>query len=890
MLLTKLHIPQPKKNTVHRHSLFEKLDEGLDRKLILVSATAGYGKTTLLCDWLSYCKVPVTWFSIDDRDNDPVEFLTILISGIQSIDQNIGRHSLELLKSPGTVTIEYIIELLINDILTVQTEILVVLDDLHLITAREIFDILNFIIERKPDQLKIAILTRSDPPLNIARLRSQNELSEIRSADLSFSESDIAEFFNKKLRLGLTEKDINLLELKTEGWIAGLQLTAITLQGKQNISEFIESIAGDNRYIMDYLIEEVLNNQDEETREFLLSTSILEKLSGSLCDSLLQRSNSQLLLESLDKRNMFIVPLDNERQWYRYHHLFGDLLKQRLLIRNKNLLPDLHDRASIWYEDNQMYLYAIRHAIRAGRNEKALELMDGIVDQLWETSQYAVIFKFGSVIPENELYKNKKIGIIYAWVLAIKGDLSGARKHLERIEQDLQSEQPSAETRVLLGRVYETYNLLYVFAGDVDNAFRYSELAIKHIPEDDIIWDTWAHISFGESNLLRFELEECLDSFWVAREHAQKVNNLYLNLISTSKIANVLIVKGKYNDALKLCYELLETFNSDTTLDGYRIGLLSSVLYSMIGYILAEQGKINEGIELALKGFRLSRGVLSLSFQIYNELLLAETYCKAGEHDKAMTHIEELERIININIAQWVFVLANSLKCKLFILKNENENAELILNQKDETVKNHAFETFFYNIASCRLKISQKAYEDALQLLHKLADSLEEKGAIELLVEVELLKAKAYMLGNERDEAIRSVLTSLKYTQPEHFIQTYINEGEEIETLLREIKDRKKVKSSEQLDAVSSEYLNDLIRRFETEKRTARVISEETLSDREMDTLKLISEDLTNQDIANELYISITTVKTHVRNILLKLEARNRSDAVTKAKEKGIIL
>lgn len=889
MLLTKLHIPQPKKNHIHRFDLFEKLDEGLSRKLILVSATAGYGKTTLLCDWLNHSKVKAAWFSIDDSDNDPFEFLNILISGIQTIDQNIGHHSLELLKSPGTVTIEYIIEPLINDILKTETDFLLVLDDLHAITVKEIFDILTLIIDRKPDQFKMAISTRSDPPLNIARLRSQYELMEIRSADLSFTERDIAEYFNKKLRLGLTEKDINLLEQKTEGWIAGLQLTAITLQGRQNISEFIENIAGDNRYIMDYLIEEVLNYQEEETREFLLSTSILEKLSGSLCDSLLQRSNSQLLLESLDKRNMFIVPLDNERQWYRYHHLFGDLLKQRLLIRDKEHLPDLHARASLWFEDKQMFLDAIGHAIKAGRNEKALDLMDKIIDQLWETSQYAIIYKSCSLLPVSDLYKNKKIGIIYAWVLAIKGDLSNAQIHLEKIEQNLQNEQPTAEKKLLLGRIYETYNLLYVFSGDVENAFRYSELAINNIPEEDIIWDTWAHISYGESNLLRFELQKCMDSFWIAREHAQKVNNLYLYLISTSKIASILIIKGKYNEALKLCYKLLETFNSDTTVEGYRIGLLSSVVYSTIGYVLAEQGRIKEGIELALKGYRLSRGVLSLSFQIYNELLLAETYYKAMELDKAIAQIEELERIIDVNVAQWVFVLANSLKCTLYLLKNDNEKAEFILNQNDETVNTHAFETFFYNIALARYKISQNAYEDAIPILHKLADGLETKEAIELLVEVELLKAKAYMLRNERDEAVRSVLTSLKYTQAEHFIQTYITEGEEIETLLKEIKERKKVKSSELLDAVSNEYIHELLRRFETEKRPASIISEEKLSDREMDTLKLLSEDLTNQEIANELYISITTVKTHVRNILLKLEAKNRSEAVSIAREKQII-
>ncbi len=888
MLLTKLHTPQPKKNIVHRFGLFEKLDEGLDRKLILVSATAGYGKTTLLCDWLNHCRVPATWFSIDESDNDPYGFLTILISGIQSIEQNIGRTSLELLKSPGTVTTEYIIEVLINDILSIQTDFLVVLDDLHLITAPEIFDIIKLIIERKPDQFKLAILTRSDPPLNLARLRSRYELLELRSTDLSFSERDIAELFNKKLRLGLTEKDINLLGLKTEGWIAGLQLTALSLQGRQNISEFIENIAGDNRYIMDYLIEEVLQNQTEEIRKFLLYTSVLEKLSGSLCDALLQRNKSQLLLESLDKRNMFIVPLDNERQWYRYHHLFGDLLKQRMLIRNKEHIPDLHERASIWFEENQMNLFAIEHAIKAGRNAKALELMDEIIDQLWETSQYAFIHKFGSLLPESELIINKKISIIFAWVLAIKGDLSGARHHLEKIEQDLESDQPSAESQILLGRVYETYNLIYVFSGDVDKAFQYSELATKYIPEEDVIWNTWAHISFGESNLLRFELEACIDSFRIAKEHAQKVNNLYLNLISTSKIANVQIVRGRFNESLQLCYTLLEKFNADTTIEGYRIGLLSSILYSMIGYVLAEQGKINEGIELALKGYNLSRGVLSLSFQTYSELLLAETYYKAGEPDKAMAHIVELERNIDVNIAQWVFVLANTLKCKLFLLKNEDEKAAFILKQRKETLKNHAFETYFYNMAIARYHISQNAYEEAIPLLQTLASGLEEKGAMELLVEVELLKAKAHMLRDEKDEAICAMVTSLKYTHPEHYIQTYINEGEQIQSLLREIKEIKKVKSTNQVDAVPDEYLDELIRRFESGKRMAGIISEERLSDREMDTLKLISEDLSNQEIANVLYISLATVKTHVRNILLKLEVRNRSEAVAKAKERGI--
>lgn len=889
MLWTKLHIPQPKKNLVHRPYLFEKLNEGFNRKLILVSATAGYGKTTLLSDWIHRNKIPTVWYSVDQSDNDPGEFLTSIIKGIQTIHARTGKDAMEILNSPMSVSLEYVVGILMNDILTLKKEFILVFDDLHLISSEEVFRILNYIIEHKPRQLKIAILTRSDPPLSVARFRSQNELLEIRSEDLSFTQSDIAEFFNKKLRLGLNGKDLSLLEQKTEGWIAGLQLTAISLQGKENIPEFIQALAGDNRYIMDYLIEEVLNNLDHETREFLLRTSILEKLSASLCDKVLQENSSQLLLESLDKNNMFIVPLDNERKWFRYHHLFGVLLEQRLRIRNKEIIPDLHQKASLWFEENNMLIHAVEHSLKAGHTEKALQLVDGIVDHLWETSQYNVIHKFGSLLNEDDILINKKFGIIYAWVQAIKGELAESEKYLGKIEKELRDANPTDENRSLLGRVYETYNLVKVFSGDVETAFKYSELAIQHIPEEDIVWDSWAHISFGESNLLQFELQKAIQSFYTAREHAQKINNLYLGLISTSKIAYVLRLKGEYKEALSLCNNLLESFNANTSIEGYRIGLLSSILYSIIGYIAAEQGRIEEGIQNALKGYELSRGVLSLSFQTYSALLLAETYYKAGEFDKALVLIEELEIIINKNIAQWLYVLTNTLKCKLLILKNKDDQAKTILNKKAQTGKNHSFETFFYNVAIARYKITRQNHEEAFSLLRNLTLELKNRGATELLTEAELLTAKAFMLENENEKAIASVIKALTYTQNENLIRTYINEGAEIESLLKEIQQRKKVKSTEQLDSVSSDYIDVLIRAFEKEKRTASVVSEEGLSSRELDTLKLIAEDLTNQEIANALYISLATVKTHVRNILLKLEAKNRSEAVSIAREKQII-
>jgi LuxR family maltose regulon positive regulatory protein len=351
----------------------------------------------------------------------------------------------------------------------------------------------------------------------------------------------------------------------------------------------------------------------------------------------------------------------------------------------------------------------------------------------------------------------------------------------------------------------------------------------------------------------------------------------------------VLRLKGKYTEALHLCNDLLQTINASTTLEGYRIGLLSSILYSIVGYILAEQGRLEEGIQNALKGYDLSRGVLSLSFHAYSGLLLAETYYKAGEFRKALKLIEELEKIINKNIAQWLYVLSKALKCKLFILLKEDEKADFILSIKEETGKDHAFESLFYGLAMARNKLAQQQIDEALQALHPLVNELEKKDAFELLAEAELLKAKAFLSRNDKEEALDAVIKSLGYTQNENLVRTYINEGEEIESLLKEIQQRKKVKSSKLMDAVSREYLDVLIRTFEKEKRITTILSADALSTRELDILKLIAEDLTNQEIANALYISLATVKTHVRNILLKLEVKNRSEAVSKAREKLII-
>ena len=412
MLLTKLHIPLAGNNIVHRTELFEKLNSGLSRKLILVSAPAGYGKTTLLSDWIIQNKIPAAWLSLDNGDNDPAVFLSYVITGIQSIYKEFGQSALRLINSPNSPSVESIAGLLINEILDIDKNFLLVLDDFHLITSSGVSKLVTYLLDHIPGNIHIVILTRSDPTLSVSRLRSQHQLVELRSSDLSFSVNDISILFNKRLKLGLSVDDVYSLESKTEGWVAGLQLTALSMSGREDISGYINDLKGDNRYIMDYLMEEVLKIQTDDIKEFLLQTSILEQLSAPLCNAVLNRNDSQLILETLEKNNMFVIPLDTERTWYRYHHLFADLLKQRLYLKEKTTITGLHNKAIEWFNNNSMPLLAIEHSIETENFEKSLQLLGEIVETLWKNGQHAAIMKYGGLLPDELIKKNARFMFI----------------------------------------------------------------------------------------------------------------------------------------------------------------------------------------------------------------------------------------------------------------------------------------------------------------------------------------------------------------------------------------------------------------------------------------------------------------------------------------------
>jgi LuxR family maltose regulon positive regulatory protein len=388
LLTTKFYIPPTRPELVARPRLIDRLNAGLGqnggftRKLTLISAPAGFGKTTLLSEWVGHCDQPVAWVSLDEGDNEPVRFLAYFIAALQTIDLSIGETALAVLQSPQPPPFEAILPSLINDIATIPEDFALVLDDYHLIDDQPIHKAMTFFLDHQPPNMHLVIAARSDPFLHLSRLRARGQMTEIRTNDLRFTLQEVATFLNQVMGLGLSGDDVAALESRTEGWIAGLQLAALSMQGQDDTASFIAAFTGDDRFIVDYLVDEVLAQRPKGTQDFLLQTSILDRMTGPLCDAVTGQKNGQAVLEQLEQANLFIVPLDSRRQWYRYHHLFADLLRHRLRATQPEVIPELYLRASAWYEVQGQMEEAIQYALAVKDLERAARLLENATPML----------------------------------------------------------------------------------------------------------------------------------------------------------------------------------------------------------------------------------------------------------------------------------------------------------------------------------------------------------------------------------------------------------------------------------------------------------------------------------------------------------------------------
>jgi LuxR family transcriptional regulator, maltose regulon positive regulatory protein len=893
MLLTKLHIPHASQNVVHRPQLYEKLNVGLTRKLILISAPAGFGKTTLLSDWIKQQNILTAWVSLDKGDNDPVEFLSYIISGIQTIQKEFGESTLKLLNSPNKPSDESIVSLLINVILKIAQNFLLVLDDFHLIESSEILKLITYLLEHIPGNIHIVILTRSDPTIPISRLRSQHQLVELRSSDLSFSANDISILFNKKLKLGLSIDDVYSLETKTEGWIAGLQLTALSMQGREDISEFIRDFRGDNRYIMDYLMEEVLKNQSDEIKEFLLQTSILKQMSAPLCNAVLNRNDSQLILEILEKNNMFVIPLDDERNWYRFHHLFAELLNQRLQLRDKAEINLLHNKACEWFEHNNMNELAIDHALEIKNFEKCIQLLGKVAECMWQKGMHSAIMKYGDMLPDELIKTNPEFCLYYAWILIADGKVHKAGPFLVSAESIIaeliniknSSKEDIQYNKKLSGKIAVAFTYLNSHLEHSHKIFDYCKTAMDNLSEEDPFWFSWAWFSCGIAYFSKGDLLESNKAFNNAFDYGIKSGNIYLISTIAIRMAENEQQLGHYKSAYKKCSDLLTLMKDKGYSEIARTEWTYAALYLIMGVsqlMWADMDRAYENLKVA---YDLCKSGKDIYLKIF--ILMVYTIVLKDRGDcELKKKIEEMDIIIKQNDVP-PFLISSYIgwKIYLFIENNQIEEANHIISEYGLDTgkkKTHANEGAYS--AYIRLLLAQNKLDEAEMLLLELYALAEENNAIEKIIELKIAYAVLFNLKGNQEKAIAILIEAMELASDENLLYYFVND----QNRLKDLMERAYREISVTKTNIPTKFVDSLKLALERKDRLSKMNFGKDLSARELDTLKLIS-DLSNQQIADKLFISLNTVKTHLKNIYLKLEVDNRAKAVVKAKDLGMI-
>jgi LuxR family maltose regulon positive regulatory protein len=913
LLSTKLYIPSTRPEIVPRPQLIEQLNHGLYRKLTLISAPAGFGKTTLISEWVerlssadqkgSQAGYKIGWLSIDKGDNDRVQFLAYIIAALNQIDRlepSFGLAAMSMLSSQQPPPNETILNSLINEIDAIPVKIILVLDDYHLIETQSIHDALSYLIEHLPPHVHLVIVSREDPPLPLARLRAIDQLTDLRATDLRFTSSEASEFLNSVMGLDLSAEDIAALETRTEGWIAGLQLAAISLQGKEDTTKLIRSFSGSHRLVLDYLIEEVLDQQPESVQTFLLQTAILEHLTGSLCDALTCQEDGQITLEMLEHSNLFIVPLDNERHWYRYHHLFAELLRQRLRQSQPEQESKLHSLASVWFEKNSFVDEAIDHALRAEDFERAAHLIEEQADVIWEGGEHTKLRRWLVGLPVELVFSKPQLCIFHAWNLFSSGQQDAAERSLQAAEQALdtsanraaetlpieQDQLSGSDIMKLEGRVAAIRAFLASHRGDVQGINRYSRQAIEFLPEEDLAWRSTATVALGDAYSFIGEMEAAYQVRLEALEASKAAGNIYMILISSMKLAVTMRQQGRLERVIEICQQQLQLANNSGLSQTVVVGWLLAIW----GEVLAELNDLDGAMHQAKKGTELTERGRDVAMIGWSNLCLMRVLFSRGKLAAAEVIIKKMENIAReYYVPPWITNLMAAWQARIWLAEDKLETAsqwvgERGLGADGDPKYLHEMEY----IVLARILIAQRQLDEATTLLQRLLEATEAGGRTSRAIEISMLQALGAQAGSDTTRAMAALERALTLAKPGGFIRIFVDEGPPMARLLYEALTR----------GIAPDYTRRLLAAFpiaepeQTDPSKSQVPESELvepLSERELEVLQLIAEGLTNPEIATRLYLSLNTVKVHSRNIYGKLGVNNRTQAGARARALGIL-
>lgn len=892
ILSSKLHIPQRRSDDVLRKRLIEQLDKAvLDAKLILVSAPAGFGKTTILSTWLAERKFAVAWLSLDASDSEFVQFFSYLIAAIQMIQPEIGSIALEALQSSRQANPESLLISLINDIAKVPEPFLIVLDDYHLIDSEGIDKALGYLIEYMPEQMRLMIATRQDPALSLAKLRVQRQIVEIRADELRFSPKETREFFKSQLGFELSGMDIEKLDKRTEGWIAGLQLAAVSLQGRPEPSRFIDDFTGSHRFVVDYLLEEVLQRQAEDIRLFLLQTSILERFSASVCDAVCQANNSRIILEMLERNNMFLIALDESRQWYRYHHLFADALHVHLQHQYQEEIPKLHLRASDWFLAHGFQAEAITHILAAKDFERGAALLESIWMQMDATHQSATWYKWASSLPQEIIRQRPLLSHAYGRCLMIQNNMKAAEVWLKYAEDWLQTPNQDKlrgnqellemlPASVSCGRTYLALSL-----GEIETALHYARQAQDQVTEGDVLnhiqataLSSLAHWANGELSIAEQELTE-----YIAEASANNAGNEELELIPI--LAEMRMTSGNLYSAHEAYATALQLLNEQQN-NKYN-GVED--LHRGVAEIYREWQNLDKALEhLRIAEELAEQHIMMLDWKHRYNVSWARLKLTLGDFTSALAHLDEAQKHYIRSPLPLVRPIP-ALKALVWIRQGQVQKAQAWADERglgfDEPVpfiKEFEYLTFSrLLLAQFRAKHSQEMLNSAKHLLEKLGQAAKENHRTGSLIEILILQAVCFELDGNNAGALQYLEDALILAEPQGYKQVFLDEGKTIQTLLETL--------SEQ--GIMQQYITRLLSTRHKAQPQARLdqLFVESLSERETEVLRLLATELTGPKIAAHLMISLSTMRTHSRNIYSKLSVNGRLSAIRRAQELGLL-
>ena len=885
-LETKLRVPPPRSGWISRSRLEKRLDEGLERKLTLISAPAGFGKTTLLVNWIDRKKIPAAWFSLDITDNDPQYFLASVILALQRLEPQIGMPVLKILESPQPPPLDTILINLLNDISRISNDLVLVLDDYHLVDPQSVHEMVGFCLENMPDQMHMIIATRSDPPLSLSRLRSQNLLTELRAADLSFSIDESTKLLNQMMDLKLSAPEIQILEKRTEGWAAGLQLAALSLKGRKDSTEFINGFKGDNRYIADYLAEEVLNRQPDDRRQFLLQTSILGRLCGPLCDTVTDQPNCDRILMALEKDNLFVIPLDEERRWYRYHHLFADLLEKRLITQQEDLVADLHRRASQWFNQNGYKNEAVDHAFLARDFDHAAQLIEDIAELDWDRARESRLFQWIKNLPDENIDANPKLCIFYARELFKSGQLDDAENRLQAAEQILDTKDFSdSDKENLRGRVAVIRAYMASRTGDVPQIIQFANQALDLLPQTDLTWRSVAATTLGFAYgwAGAGDLIKAQQAFSMAMKISKEAGNIYYNVFAGSCLGTVMSLRGKLRETEDICHKSLDLsrkYGIEET------GIVGS-LYGTLGMICCERGDFEKGIRLINKGIELADQGQDPVILASCKISLLRAFIYRMDIGAAFKIIDTLnESTSNFALPPWISNTISAFNV-MFWLAGGNLNRALQwvdergLSIDDELENLRGVEY----MALTHILIAQNRLDDAAGFSQRLFDMAQAGDNVILQIEARLLRSLIFAAMLDKTNSLRELQSALALGEPGNFKMIFISKGKPVADLLEEIVAVQKQDRDDDEAGFSPAYAKKLLSAFKAVMPPKVEGLLDPISERELEVLHLIAAGLSNKEIAAKLFISLNTVKTHTKNINSKLGVNSRTQAVAKAKK-----